>query len=108
MDELLETNVAVAFAVHIQQHLENSLRSGLGAQCCHCVFYFYMRKLSPLALIDPTCSLSKRSKYSLISRMSLSVSPYRTYGFALNFGGGSVEACLRLILFADSYESNKI
>jgi hypothetical protein len=30
------------------------------------------------------------------------------YGFALNFGGGSVEACLRLILFADSYESNKI
>jgi hypothetical protein len=77
VDELFEGDVACSFRVEIQDKLVDGFVAGIGSEGGQGVSEFCMKWGVPLGLMEPTCSLSKMSKISLISRMSVSLRPGR-------------------------------
>jgi hypothetical protein len=86
VDELLEGDVSGAFRVEVEDQLVDGFVAGLGAEGGECVAEFCVGEEVPLGLMEPAWSLSKMSKMSLISRMSVSLRPARWYGRVSNFG----------------------
>lgn len=77
VDELFEGDVACSFRIEIQDELVDGFVAGIGSEGGQCIPQFYLSRRVPLGLMEPTCSLSKMSKISLISRMSVSFRPGR-------------------------------
>lgn len=78
MDEFLKADAAGPLGVVVEDDLVDGLVFAVGAEGSKGVSDFWMWQAVREGLIRPVCSLSKMSKDSLISRMSVSVSPGRS------------------------------